>query len=309
MSRDVEALIDRAHTQARHQNLYGAIETLRQALTLDADNAHAHALLAICLHDQKRLHAAEYEARAALTLNPELPFAHYAMAIVSIAHRRFKDAEQHLNAALALDPGNPSLLRSLAQLYRLWNRRNKVLPLLEKAREIDPDDADTWAALAEHHREQRDFKQAESFARRALEIDPENADAMLTMGYLLLLRNETQEAKEHALIVLRSNSLHEGAIQLLVAVKARQSPLLGLWWRFNSFFGGGSMTRRVVLLIGAYLAYRAMVIALDDFGHEQMATWVQFAWLGFCIYTWVGPAMFQKQLRKELEPAGLNAKY
>ena len=309
MSRDIEKLIERAHTQASHQHLHGAIETLRQALTLDADNPHAHALLAICLHNQKRLHAADYEARAALALNPELPFAHYAMATVSIAQRRFKVAERHLTAALGLDPGHPSLLRSLAHLYGLWNRPGKILPLLEKAREIDPNDADTWAALAEYHRDQRDFKQAEALARRALEIEPENTEALLTMGYLLLNSNETQESREHALLVLRNNSLHEGAIGLLAAVKARQSPLLGLWWRFNSFFCGGSLSRRVVLLIGTYLAYRALVIALEDFGYEQAGIWLHFAWLGFCIYSWVGPTIFQRQLRKELEPAGLSAKY
>jgi tetratricopeptide (TPR) repeat protein len=306
---DLDKLIERAYTQIRHQNLPGATETLRQALTLDADSAHAHALLAICLHDQKRLHAADYEARAALALEPEYPFAHYAMALVSIAQRRFKVAEHHLNAALGLDPGNPSMLRTLAQLYGIWGRRREVLPLLEKAREADPDDAETWAALAEHHRDERDFKQAELLARRALEIDPENADALVTMGYLLLARNETEEAKEHALIILRNNALHQGAIHLLGAVKARQSPLLGLWWRFNSFFSGGSMTRRVVLLIGIYLAYRAARIALDDFGYQPAATVAQFAWLGFCIYSWVGPAIFQKQLQKELAPAALSAKY
>lgn len=306
---DVDKLIERAHVQARHQDLYGAIESLRQALTLDADNAHAHALLAVCLHDQKRIYAADYEARAALALAPELPFAHYAMAIVSIAQRRFKPAEHHLNAALSLEPGNPSILRVLAQLYGLWGRRREVLPLLEKAREADPEDADTWAALAEHHRDERDFKQAESLARRALEIDPENADALLTMGYLLLARNETQEAREHALLVLQNNAVHEGAIQLLGAVKARQSLLLGVWWRFNSFFGGGSMGRRVVLLIGIYLTYRAAMIALDDFGYERAGTLAQFAWLGFCVYTWVGPAIFQNQLRKELAPASLSSKY
>lgn len=309
MARDLDKLIERAYVQIRHQDLYGAIETLRQALTLDADNAHAHALLAVCLHDQKRLHAAEYEARAALALDPEFPFAHYAVAIVSIAQRRFKLAEQHLQAALGLDPGNPAMLRTLAQLYSLWGRRREVLPLLEKAREADPNDADTWAALAEHHRDARDFKKAEALARHALEIDPENADALLTMGYVLLARNETQEAREHALSVLRNNALHQGAIHLLGAVKARQSPLLGVWWRFNSFFGGGSMARRVMLLIGMYLAYRASMIALDDFGYAQAGTWVSFAWLGFCVYTWVGPAVFQKQLNRELAPATLSAKY
>lgn len=309
MHRDVEKLIERAYTQIHHQDLYGAIESLRQALTIDADSSRAHALLAICLHDQKRIHAADYEARAALTLDPDSPFAHYAMAVVSMAQRRFKLAEQHLQAALSLNPGNPTTLRALARLYGLWGRRSEVLPLLEEAREADPNDAETWAALAECHRDARNFRQAEELARRALEIDPENSDALLTMGHLLLARNEVADAREHALLVLSNNALHEGAIHLLGAVKARQSPLLGVWWRFNAFFGGGSMTRRVVLLIGMYLAYRASVIALDDTGHEQAGTWLSFAWLGFCIYTWVGPAIFQKQLRQELAPAGLSNKY
>jgi tetratricopeptide (TPR) repeat protein len=309
MYREADKLIERAYAQIHHQDLFGAIESLRRALTLDADSAHAHALLAICLHDQKRLHAAEYEARAALTLDPDLPFAHHAMAVVSIAQRRFKLAEEHLNAALSLDPGNPGLLRTLAQLYGLWGRRREMLPLLDKAREANPDDADTWAALAEYYRDARDFKRAEELARTALERDPENASALLTMGYLLLARNQTAAAREHALLVLRNNARHTGAIHLLGAVKAQQSPLLGVWWRFNSFFGGGSMARRVMLLIGMYLAYRAAVIALDDFGYERAGTWMSFVWLGFCVYTWVGPAVFQKQLSKELAPASLNAKY
>jgi hypothetical protein len=31
-----------------------------------------------------------------------------------------------------------------------------------------------------------------------------------------------------------------------------------------------------------------------------------FVWLGFCLYTWIGPAIFQRQLRKELEKIRLQ---
>ena len=155
----------------------------------------------------------------------------------------------------------------------------------------------------------RQFDRADEFTRRALEIDPENADALLTMGYLLLRRGDTESAREHALLVLRGNANNEGAIALLTAVKARRNPFLGIWWRFNSFFGAGSLTRRVVLLIGLYLVYRTGMIALKDLGHEQAGSMLNLLWLGFCIYTWVGPAIFQWQLRRELQPTRLDSSY
>jgi len=309
MSSEVDKLVERAYTQIRHNHLHGAIESLRQALTLDADDAHAHALLAICLHDQKRLHAAEYESRAALALNPDSGFVHYASAVVAIAQRRFKEAEKHLETALSIDPTDAASLRRLAQLYVLWGRQNEALPLLTKARDIDPGDADNWAALAEYHREMRDFSEADRLVRRALELEPENTDALLTMGHLLLQQGRTEEAREHALLVLHDNASHEGAIVLLAAVKARRSVFLGLWWPFNSFFGAGSLTRRVVLLIGCYLAYRVAILAVADLGYPQAASPINIFWIAFCVYTWVGPVLFERQLRRELEPAKLDSRY
>lgn len=309
MANETERLIHRANLQVEHQDLFGAIETLRRALTLDPDSAHAHAMLALCLHDQKRLHAAEHEAHAAIALAPELPFALYAMAVIAMAQRRFKHAEEHLQSALALDPTSTMCLQALGRLYTLWGRKHEALPLLERARDIDPDNPTTHAELADHYYGARDFERAEGYARKALEIDAANADALVTMGYLLLRRGEVAEAREHALIVLRHNASHEGAVQLLGAVKARQSLLLGAWWRFNSLFSGGAMSRRVLLLIGMFLAYRVAVIASGDLGYESAAAPLNMIWLGFCIYTWVGPAMFTRQIAKELAPTGVRSNY
>lgn len=309
MARDIDRLMERASQQIRHQNVRGAIDSLRQALSLDADHGEAHALLAICLHDERRLHAAEHEARLSVTLEPDSGLANYAMAVIQQAKRRFALAEEHFERALAGDPGNTVFVLGLAHLYGLWHRTDKVLPLLEKARELAPDDPDCWSALAGHYREARDYERAESAARRALELDPQNVDGLLVMGHLLLREGRVQDAREHALLVLRENALHEGGIALLSAVKARQSLLLGLWWRFNSFFGAGSPTRRVLMLVGLYLVYRVGVMVLGDFGYENAQLPLVLAWLGFCVYTWVGPAVFEKQLKRELEPARIDPKY
>lgn len=309
MSRNVEQLIERAHTQIGHGDLAGAIESLRQALSADADHASAHAMLALCLHDQRRLHAAEHEARLALGLDPDLALAHYAMGMAALAQRRFASADEHLHRAMRLEPENTHYLQGLARLYTLWDRPKEALPLLEKARELAPDDAESWAALAQYALQQRAFERAEPLARHALQLDPENTDALLAMGEVRLLQGNTAEAREHALLVLRQNANHEGGVHLLTAVKARESLLLGVWWRFNSFFTGGSIMRRVVMLLGFYLAYRVALLVLGDLGYERAQLPLTLAWLAFCVYTWVGPGLFQKQLARELEPAQLGSKY
>lgn len=309
MARDVAQLVERARAQIGHGNLAGAIESLRQALSADPDHSGAHALLALCLHDERRLHAAEHEAGLAVSLDPDSGLAHYAVAMVALARRDFARAEEHLRQAIALEPEHTHSLLGLARLYLLWNRPQEALPLLEQARELAPDDADTWAALADYHKSQRDFDRAEQLAREGLKLNPENSDALLVVGEVLLQRGDTAGAREHALLVLRQNANHQGGIHLLTAVKARESPILGLWWRFNAFFGAGSIMRRVVMLLGIYLAYRVGSLVAGDLGYTGLQALLTLTWLGFCIYTWVGPALFQKQLKRELEPATLHSKY
>jgi Flp pilus assembly protein TadD len=307
--RATEQLLERAEMQILHRDLYGAIETLRKVLTDDPDHAMAHAMLALCLHDQKRIYAAKFEAGLALALDPDSTLAHHAMAMVALAQRDFVTAERHFNEALRIEPGHPTFLRSLARLYDLWNKPDKVLPLLEQAREALPDDAENWAALAEFHFEHGDARRAEPLVRQALELDPENPRALVVMGHLLLKRGEVEDARQHALTVLSSDATHEQALHLLSAIKARQSFVLGLWWRFNSFVSLGSMTRRVAILLGLYLAYRIGSLVLVDLGYKQATLFLSLLWLGFCIYTWVGPAWFNRKIQEEFHPASVNSKY
>ena len=51
------------------------------------------------------------------------------------------------------------------------------------------------------------------------------------------------------------------------------------------------------------------VLVAGDLGHPLIQGVLAVAWIGFCIYTWVGPALFQKQIKRELEPATLHSKY
>ena len=93
---EVDQLINRARQQLAQSHIDGAIDSLRRALSLDPDLAESHAILALCLVDARRLHAAGHEARLALLAEPNLGLAHYALTHVLIGQRKFKQAEAQI---------------------------------------------------------------------------------------------------------------------------------------------------------------------------------------------------------------------
>jgi hypothetical protein len=147
--------------------------------------------------------------------------------------------------------------------------------------------------------------EAEAAATEALGLHAENADALVVMGHVLLTRGQTDDAREHALAVLRHRPNHEGALTLLVAVKASRSWALGLWWRYNTWLLKLGERVTTVLLV-AFAAYRFTVLLAHDFAPQGTDGLVQLAWLCFCAYTWFGPAYFKSKLDAEIRPATLR---
>jgi len=56
----------------------------------------------------------------------------------------------------------------------------------------------------------------------------------------------------------------------------------------------------------AFVFYRFFRQLLVDFEHPNGAELVSLAWLGICVYSWVGPGIFQRELKKELESVQLR---
>src|SRR5262245_46757977 len=121
----IDLMVERARLQLAHGAPQAAVETLREALSEDPEEAHAHALLALALVASKRLHGAEHEVREALRLAPEEPFSHHAAGVVYMSMRRMALAEEHLRRAEALDPDESGIKRGLAQLYGMTGRDDK----------------------------------------------------------------------------------------------------------------------------------------------------------------------------------------
>jgi hypothetical protein len=158
-------------------------------------------------------------------------------------------------------------------------------------------------------RSRGDWAAAGRLAIEALQIEADHVDALVLRGWVALREGHVAEARDHALWALREAPSDRDALTLLVAIKARTSVTLGLWWRLNAFLWQGSSTRAVVILIVAFLFTNLARQLLSDGGYPIAADGIQLAWLGLCVYSWVGPSMFQAALERELAPVQLDPRF
>lgn len=305
MERSVDQWVEHAERMQRIGNHTGAIDALKRALAEEPTHAAAHALLAQSLLATRRIHAAAREAGEALLHDPELPVALYAFAAAAMAQRRWTDARQALDGLLAAEPNDPANLRLMAELRRRDDPRTAV-PLLERAREIDPDDVFTLVDLGEVLLQLGDSSRADALAQAALGHAPELVSAHVLAGRVALQRGDADTAREHVGAALRADPGDQGALWLLTALKARENPLLGLWWRLQVLLGEGGSGRSLAILLGMLVAVRIAVIVADACDQPALAMLLSYAWLGFCIYTWAAPEMFQRMLQRELAKVTLK---
>jgi tetratricopeptide (TPR) repeat protein len=302
-------LLERAERQMHAGQYQEAIDNLAGYLGQAPQDGDAHALLAICLCHRHRLATALLEAEAALSIDPRAPFAQMANGIVRQARREPKRAEEHFRSALELLPEWDWPPRELARLCLYWGRREEAREWLGRARALAPDEAENRVLEARWHFQYGEARTAEAIALDVLSANPAYVDALCVLGFAQLKQGRTQEALAHAIWAVRNAPTERAPLALLVATKMRSNPLTGLWWRFNSFFSSGSATRSVSLMLGVYLGIRVSTLVLQDFGMPAAADMLTYLWLGFCAYSWVAPALFQRALAKELERVKLNADF
>lgn len=299
--------LDRALDRIRHGDIDAAIDILQELLSHDPDVVDAHALLALCLLDLKAVGPARAEAEMALALDGDSAFAHQAMGDVSIAQGKFGAAAHHFELALAIDPHDASHYERMALLERLRGRPYR--DWLDQALELDPTDPDILAALSRERFEAGDMAQARRFAEEGLRLNAESGDALLAMARVLLLEGQVDDAREHVIAALRSDATDDEALQLLVAVRARKNPALGLWMRWNVWMETMHEGHRVAWLVGLLVGTRLLAQIFTDLGLPVLASAVRTAWLAFVAYSWVGPVIFQKLLERELRGVRLDEDY
>lgn len=283
-----------------------SIDLLRELLADDPAHAQAHAFLALALVAARRLHAAEYEAEQAIGLEPEDDIGHFAMSQVRVGQKRLDEAERHLEVARTLDPDDEDYARALAILHEQRGNLVEAQQLYEEALALAPEDVATLAAYGDFHLQRGNVAEAERLALEALELEPGHPGATVLMGSVHLGRGDVEAARDHALWALQSDANDRGALHLLTGVKAKENPFLGVWWRYSVWIETLGDTATIAVLVGAFFLTSLATLVCTDLDLPGVASAIRNVWLAVVVYSWVGPAWFQRALARELDAVRLR---
>lgn len=279
----------------------GAIELFRASLTEEPENPMAHAGLALALADVLRLTAARDEAGQAIALAPDHFLGHLAMGLVAMTEHRVDEAEAHLTRAVALEPENPTGLAALGRLHLNQGAWQAAHDLLYRGLEIEPDDVDLLVLAGTLHFFRGDRDTARSLAVRAMELDAESAEANVLMGRLALADGDREAAMHHALVALSRDATDPEALTFLCAVKARQNPVLGLWWRFSELSRRYGERGFALILVLSYLFVQLGIQVGRLVDQSGLAYGLLAVWLVVCGASLLSSLAFQQRLNQDLE--------
>jgi tetratricopeptide (TPR) repeat protein len=281
------------------QRRYGdAEQELKEVLSTDPHNAHAHAMLSLCLAERNDFAQATAEADAAVGLAPDLSFAHYVRSIVLYNRNRPEEAGAAINEALRLDSFNPDYYAQLARIRLNQRRWPDALEAAENGLSINAEhqtcsNLRAMALVQLGRKEEAGAALGQSLAR-----DPHNAETHANQGWALLHRGEHRQALEHFREALRLDPELDWARSGMVeALKARHL-LYRLMLRYFLWMGRLARGAQWGIIIGLYVAFQVLTGVARS--HPELApiVWpLVIAYIVFAYLTWVASPLFNLLLR------------
>lgn len=167
-----------------------AVQSYRQALTLEPENPQAHHGLGRTLERLGRLEDAAESLNAALALKSDSAEVHHDLGNALVRLGRLDDAEQRYRGALALSPGFPVTTFALSQLLMLRGDYRSGLPLYESRFEGSDRGKDPWYRNLMTQLQGADRWKGEPLAGKALLVWTEQGlgDTLMVMRFLPLLK-------------------------------------------------------------------------------------------------------------------------
>jgi adenylate cyclase len=198
-------VLGRHHTNQRTIGGYRrAAEVLRQALSLDANYAPAHAALAdvyMLLGEQGGLQRQDARSlaadaiREALARDPNLAEAYTSLGIWKLHYEwNWEASERAFQRALALSPGYSAGHQRYGRSLGFVGRYDEALRSLHRARELDPLSVPVNAYLGQIYLFARRYQEAERELRKALELDPNHPLTHHNLGELYLAQGRIDAA-------------------------------------------------------------------------------------------------------------------
>ncbi len=129
-----------------------------------------------------------------LDVNPRSFMAYSNLGTERLANKEYEESERYFQAALDISPRHLETLISMGLLLREQGDLRRALPYLQQAVEINPNAAPALDGLGMAYHDLDRLEEAELLLRRAVEFDPHYYHARVSLGELLLDRQEYEQA-------------------------------------------------------------------------------------------------------------------
>jgi adenylate cyclase len=181
-------------TKSREKSLEIAEQFAHKAISLSADEAAGHRLLASIYMLRKEYEKAIDESQKSVDLSPNSATANFVFGMVLRNAGRHDDAIPFLEKAIRLEPITPvNFLSNLALAYVYSGQYEKALPLWNKAIEINPDYLFAFQGLTLAHKLLGNGDRARECAAEVLRIKPKFTIEKLQKNIPAM--NETDRAR------------------------------------------------------------------------------------------------------------------
>ncbi len=299
----MNAAMQRAMILHDQHRFADAERELKQVLAADPHNAHAHALLGLCLVGQRQYREATAEAEQAVGLEPDVAFGHFVHAKILAERNHTKAARAAIREALRLDSFNPSYYAMLASIEFDERQWPAALDAAENGLAIQADHAGcvNLRAMALVQLGRKD--EAGVTIRGALERDPHNAVTHANQGWQMLHLGQHKQALIHFREALRIDPELDWARQgMIEALKAR-NPVYRVMLKYFLFMSRLSNRAQWGIIVGGYVLYRVMLaVEEQNSALRPYVLPVLLCYIAFVVMTWIASPLFNFILR--LSPFG-----
>ncbi|MCI5044421.1 MAG: tetratricopeptide repeat protein [Aquisalinus sp.] len=236
-------------------NTMQAINLLNEAVILDPEFAHAHALLASVRlltlphpgNHTEKLSGAELSALRAIAIKPELAQAHAVLGWIAVHRRDFLSMQEHFDRAMQLDADDLQVLQGYANGLFAVGRADEALPLLEKLVAADPVQPMSHFFLATAHLMLGDIPAAEKSAHTAHDLGFGGAN--LPLSDVARLKGDLESAREYTSGHMKNrlaNDFTEDEIETLInglsGIESQQGSAVRL---IEQALSGGNYANRI----------------------------------------------------------------
>ncbi|MGC2789916.1 MAG: adenylate/guanylate cyclase domain-containing protein [Thermoplasmata archaeon] len=167
----------------------------RRALSVDANSAEAHAVLAeLSFMADDPFEVQEREARKAVELNPNLADAHIILGIIDATSGDLRPHVSHAETAYQLDPLSPRAIRFLGRAYFYAGREQDALDHWNRTLHLDP--FSSHRGMTDYYIAKGQLEQAGAMVKEMERIAPTNEVTYLNRGYLSALTGDKSTANE-----------------------------------------------------------------------------------------------------------------